>query len=299
MRTALLLFNSKGGSINEGDLEAIRTTLEKDLSLEVLAIDETQDPVNEARRAVQRGVSAVIACGGDGTVSAVATALVGSDVPMGIIPRGTANSVARYLDIPSEIELACQTIVQGHVRRIDTAEVADRTMVLMAATGVHADVITETQSEAKAKFGVFAYAAKSFELLGSSAPFELELTIDDDAPFRFQCNTLTIANLAPHTSVWAQGPADVNPEDGLLDVTIVAMQDTFEALLTGIHLYRSALASEPADRENVIAFRCKQLRVQAEPAQRLMVDGEDVGSTPYTVTSKPKSLSVLVPAPTS
>ena len=109
---------------------------------------------------------------------------------------------------------------------------------------------------------------------------------------------MTVANLAPPTTFLARGPGEPQPDDGLLAVTLVAVTGLADTLVTGMHLVTRALAGLPADRENVAHFRVPRIRVQTAEPIPLMVDGEQVGTTPFEVVCVPKSLRVLVPAPT-
>ena len=94
----------------------------------------------------------------------------------------------------------------------------------------------------------------------------------------------------------AQGPRCVDPEDGLLDVTIASARGFAEALAVGVHLFRTA-GREPASRDDVAFFSTRSLKVSAAPSQRMIVDGEEVEDVALSVECLPASLAVLAPAP--
>jgi diacylglycerol kinase family enzyme len=106
---------------------------------------------------------------------------------------------------------------------------------------------------------------------------------------------VTVANLAPATTFLARGPGEPQADDGQLAVTLVAVAGLADTLLTGMHLVTRALAGLPADRDNVAHFRTSRVRVQTAEPMPVMVDGEQVGTTPFEVVCVPKSLRVLVP----
>lgn len=97
-----------------------------------------------ARVAVREpGVRALIAAGGDGTVSAVAAAVAGTGVPMGILPLGTRNHFARDLGLPLTLEAAVQTAAAGHTRQVDAGDVNGRVFVNNSSVGLYPDVVRE------------------------------------------------------------------------------------------------------------------------------------------------------------
>jgi YegS/Rv2252/BmrU family lipid kinase len=249
------------------------------------------------RRAVEQGARCVVAVGGDGTVSGVAAELIGTKTRLGIVPGGTANSIAAVLGIPDAVEEACAVIAEGQVRIIDTARVGDRSLLLMATIGLHAQAVISASDEAKAALGSLAYLSKGVELLLGAEPFDVELTVHDPtrATLTASVHALTIANMAPPHSIFAQGPPEVIPDDGLLDVTLVAFDGVLDAFATSFHLYRNALEGLPSQRDGVVFLRARRVAVRASPEQRVMIDGELTGSTPFEVECRPETLAVLAP----
>jgi diacylglycerol kinase family enzyme len=95
-----------------------------------------------ARAAVQEGARAVVAAGGDGTVNAVASVVVGTDVPLGIIPAGTLNHFAKDAGIPLDLEEAARTIFNGMVRHVDVGEVNGRIFLNNSSLGIYPEIVT-------------------------------------------------------------------------------------------------------------------------------------------------------------
>ena len=89
-----------------------------------------------ARQAVANNAQIIIASGGDGTVSAVTEALIGTDIKLGVISRGTANAFANAVGIPTSIEAACQNILAGSIKKVDAAMCNDKPMVLLARSRI-------------------------------------------------------------------------------------------------------------------------------------------------------------------
>lgn len=119
---------------------------------------EAGDAAAFARGAAERGVDAVIAAGGDGTVNEVLNGLSGLDVPLGIIPIGTANDFARQAGIPLDADHAMDVILRRPPVRIDTLEMNGRRFLNVSTGGVGAEATAETPADAKESLGMLAYA---------------------------------------------------------------------------------------------------------------------------------------------
>jgi YegS/Rv2252/BmrU family lipid kinase len=292
---AALIHSPGGGSASEEDLERAKTLLSAIHDLDVKVVAEGDTPAGLAREAVAQGAKLLIASGGDGTVSAVAGAVVGKlDLTLGIIPRGTANSIGGHFGVPHDLEAACKIIRDGHTRVVDSAAVNGRPSVLMATIGVHAEAITEVDPEFKKRFGAIAYVIEEVDRMLNNELFEVTLEADGQR-LSARANSVAVANIAPPWTLLAQGGAKSAVDDGMLDVTLVAIQGFADALATSFHLATSALRELPTERDNIGHFRTSEIRIDTKPQKRVMVDGEDAEQTPITVRCLPKSLRVLVP----
>ncbi|BAC90421.1 YegS/Rv2252/BmrU family lipid kinase [Gloeobacter violaceus] len=296
-RRAWLIFNPVAGRGNgETDLSLIEQTLQEKYDLHVLLTGPEQEADALAREALACGAEIVIASGGDGTLSAVAGAVAGSPAALGIIPRGTANSVALALQLPQDLPSACRVILQERTRRIDIARCNGQPMILHAGIGYGARTIGSASRESKNALGVLAYILSGLQQLQDLEQFTVTLETEEQL-ITCKAVAVTVANLAPPTSVLAQGPAAVQPEDGELDITIIAASGLVEAVTTGYHLLWTALRDQPAQRENVGFLRARKVRIVADPPQELMVDGELVGTTPMEIECLAGALNVLIDTP--
>jgi len=293
-RRAALIFNPAAGSGSD-DLKALQEELAARFELSVLATCPERDADACARAALTAKPDLLIAAGGDGTVSMVAGALVGSQTPLGILARGTSNSIATGLGIPVDLEGALETLATGEVCEVDTARANGRPMLLHASVGFHAATVAGTARDAKNRWGILAYLKEGLVNLADLEQFHLELETETEV-VRCLAVNVTVANVAPRKTVLAQGPGEVSPADGALDVTIVAAQGLAEVVATGLHLLRSASRAEPATRDNVGYLSACRLRIDSEPEQPLLVDGEPAGNGRLVVECLPRSLLVMSPA---
>lgn len=266
-RVAHLIFNPVAGQRNaEQDLSLIRQFLEPHLSLK---IHQTTPEVNAeqlAKAAVSQGADLVIAAGGDGTVSAVAGTLIGTGIPLGIIPRGTANAFAVTLGISRflPIRSACQIILAAHFQTIDAARCNGFPMILLAGIGYEARVIELADRELKNQWGSLAYLMSGWQNIDRQQHFETQIESGGNQ-YQFSAGAITIANAAPPTSVMAQGAGQVLYNDGLLDVTIATAENKLQAVATLLKLFGAAITKTELDQENVFHGRTRKLKVTTNP----------------------------------
>ncbi|KAM3098792.1 YegS/Rv2252/BmrU family lipid kinase [Phormidesmis sp. 146-35] len=294
MRSAFLIFNPVAGQGNpDQDLETIKALL-ADIELDIHLTTEEIDADHLAEQAIAQGVDAVIASGGDGTLSAAATALVGTGIPLGVIARGTANAFANAMGIPTTIESACETILQSNTKTVDAAFCNGKPMVLLAGIGFEAETVERADREAKNRFGMLAYVLAGLQQLRNLEPFETEIETEDKI-ISVTASALTVANAAPATSVLAQGPSGLIVDDGLLDLTIVAPSNKAGAIAATYHLLQSALSGTPAERDDIGYLRAKRFKITTNPPQKVVLDGEMVGVTPVDIECVPGGLTIFVP----
>jgi len=296
-QVAHLIFNPVSGQGNsEQELQLIRDLLQP--AMQLVVHETTVDICAEelAKKAIDAHADLVLASGGDGTVSAVAGALIGTGVPLGIIPRGTANAFAAALGIPTAlnpIRGACQTILMGHRKVVDAAYCNGMPMILLVGIGLEAETVERADRAAKDRWGALAYLMAGWQQLDEQPLFDTEIEVDGQIE-RFQAGAITIANAAPVTSVLAQGIGQVVFDDGLLDVTIASASTKLEAIRTIARLLGAALL-KPVESPNIVHMGARKLKVTTNPPQKVVLDGEIIGTTPVEIDCVPGGLTVLAP----
>jgi YegS/Rv2252/BmrU family lipid kinase len=294
-RSACLIFNPVAGQGNsEEDLALICSILQPEITLHICLTTPEINADILARQAVKDGAQAVIVCGGDGTISAATAAIAGTQVPLGIISRGTANAFANALDLPLTIDAACETILAGTTRMVDTATCNGLPMVLLAGIGFEAETVELADRDSKSRLGMLAYILAGVEKLRSLKHFEVEIETEDRV-IQVTASAVTIANAAPATSILAQGPAGVIFDDGLLDLTIVSPINKLGAIAASYDLLTSAFRGDAVEREDVGYLRAKWFRVRTNPPQKVVLDGEIIGDTPIDVRCLSGTLKVFSP----
>ncbi|MBE9222869.1 methylglyoxal synthase [Cyanobacterium stanieri LEGE 03274] len=301
-RVGHLIFNPVAGQGNpEQELDRIKKILSKEIYLkitftrpDVSVTQQTKEIIEKIQQEKEMDDHFVIASGGDGTVSEVAAALINTGIPLGIIPRGTANAFCGAIGIPSDIQGACHTICQGVTRIVDTAICNDIPMLLLAGVGFEAETVAKADRDMKNRLGVMAYIFAGIQQAKEQKLFNAEIEINSEVN-TIEASAITIANAAPPTSVLAQGAGEVDYNDGLLDITIASSQSTLQGIGVITSLFTSGLVKNPSNHDHVAHFQAESIKVKTEPEQRVVVDGEIIGNTPIEVRCIPNSLSLFVP----
>jgi diacylglycerol kinase (ATP) len=249
-----------------------------------------------AARAAREGYASVVAVGGDGTVGEVITGLAGTRVPLGIVPKGTGNQVARNLGLPQRLEDAVDVAVNGMVVEIDLGRLDDgRFFAVAAGAGWDAAVMAAATRELKDRWGFGAYIYAGLKL-GISPPTATFRITADGEPLEVEAAMVLVANMGQFTA--AIGPPlpvnigpDVSWRDGLLDVCIFAPRTFGDAAAI---FWRVARRRYSGDRR-LLYLQAREVTVESDPAVITEVDGEPVGMTPFRASVLCAGVSVLVP----
>lgn len=298
-QVAHLIFNPVAGQGDADDeLELIQSLLDPYFNLQIHLTTPTEGAAALTRRALESKADLVIASGGDGTVSAVAGELINSDIPLGIVPRGTANAFGSALGLSTtvrSIHTACRIIAEGQTRPVDAAWCNGQPMILLAGIGFEAETVEKASREFKDRWGALAYLMAGWQQLNEQELFKARIELDGEI-LDLEAGAVTVANAAPLTSVLAQGSGEVVFDDGLLDVTIMTAESKLQALTSIVNTVGAALIRVPATQPNVNHLRTQSIKISTEPPQKVVVDGEIVGRTPIELHCIPNGLTVFVPA---
>lgn len=289
------------------DEETLRTAVGEALGEDVRWWETSEDDPGRgmAQEAADAGCTTVIAVGGDGTVRAVAEALAGTDVALGIVPQGTGNLLARNLDVPLEdIPAALRRIGAGDRRRIDLGWVRfdeeERAFAVMVGFGVDAQMLVETDDDLKDRAGWLAYVEAMGRAMAGTEMTGITLTIDDGEAQQVRGHTMLIGNCG-----MVQGGVRLLPDavldDGLLDLLLVsadgALQwlDTVRSVVWDNGIRRLLTRDETAvSTESTRHLNAESVRVQLERPLAFEVDGEEVGEvSSFEVRVQAGALTVL------
>jgi diacylglycerol kinase (ATP) len=306
-RIAYMIFNPVAGQGNPNvDLALIKDVLEPQILVNVIMTQPDLDPAEQARDIIAHiqsknehdlGRSLIIASGGDGTVSAVAGATMNTGIPLGVIPRGTANAFSVGLGIPTNLRAACETILAGNTHVVDAARCNDIPMVLLAGLGFEAGMVDGATRELKNELGNLAYVLSGVRQLAAAEPFTATIEIDGEVS-EVTTNAITVANVAPATSVLAQGLGAVIPDDGLMEVTIATTTSRLQGINALASLMAAAARGNPTQRDDITCLRTNRIKVTTNPPQKVVIDGEILAANPLVFECLPQALTVFAPLKT-
>ena len=174
---ALLIVNDKSRS-GATNIDAAIDRL-KDRGIDIIeGRPERPDQIAALIRQHRDAVDCVIIGGGDGSMNAAASALVETQLPLGVLPLGTANDLARTLTIPVDIEQALDIVAGGILHRIDLGSVNGRYFFNVANIGLGVHVSRHLSPDLKQRLGIFSYAHSLIKALQSFRPFHAEIVCD-------------------------------------------------------------------------------------------------------------------------
>jgi diacylglycerol kinase family enzyme len=140
-----------------------------------------------------------------------------------------------------------------------------------------------------------AYVLAGIQQLRELESFDVEIETAEKI-IKTQAAAVTVANAAPPTSVLAQGPAGIVYDDGLLDLTIVAPSSKAGAIAATYHLFQTASSGNAAERDDIGYLRASQFKITTDPPQKVVIDGEVIGTTPVEIKCLPAALKIFVPS---
>ena len=232
--------------------------------------------------------SAIVVAGGDGTLVRQIPRALALNVPIGIVPLGTFNDVARTLDIPLDIDGACAAIAAGHTRSVDIARVNDTYYLTEASVGISSRLARLQHSRDKQRFGILAVVASLFQAMRHARPFHADVLYDEKRE-RFRAVQLTVANSQRFGGIITVDDASI--EDGWLDLYAVEIDSFFELFSVA-----GAIASaRRRSRPGLHALRSTAFEVLTRRPHHITADGEPAGKTPARFEILRKALRVFAP----
>jgi diacylglycerol kinase (ATP) len=248
------------------------------------------------QKAVAEQVDLVIGAGGDGTIRYVADGLAHTGIPMGLVPAGTGNLLARNLDLPLEEVEAIEVALSGQVRLMDLVRITvdDRSpehFAVIAGIGIDAMIMDETNEDLKDKVGSAAYFVAAAKALGR-LPIRLKVQLDNNRPVRRHAMLCVIGNVGTLRGNLTLIPG-ASPDDGLLDLYIASPRRFRHWVKVALRLItRRAKKDDQVDQH-----MGKRVRIMIDGKDNYQLDG-DVGGESTTLFAEIQqgALAICVPA---
>jgi diacylglycerol kinase (ATP) len=289
---ALLIVNPHSRRGEEHSLEVRRRL--GGLGLELVAEEAglEQDPAELIRR--HRGeINRVVVAGGDGTLNAAVQGLVGTGLPLAIVPLGTANNLARTLEIPLTIPEACEVAVRGTRRRIDLGRVNDRYFFTTASIGLSVQITEALTSKTKRRWGPLAYGVAAIRALTRSRPFHADISWPGGS--RHSRTVQIVVGNGRYYGSTLPVAADATIDDARLDLYSLEVRHWIEVVALAPSLKRG----RHGRKKSVEALRATEFQVRTAVPREINVDGEICASTPGRFHVLAGALEVFAPPPRS
>jgi YegS/Rv2252/BmrU family lipid kinase len=279
------LFNRRA-RCGRGDLEPVRRHL-RDGGL-VLIEPDRNDDLADAIRHHAEAVDLIIVGGGDGTLHRVLPELLAAQRPVGVLPMGTANDLARTLALPTDLLAACDVILAGQTQRIDVGRINDRPFLNVASLGLAVDVTRRLTRGAKSRWGVLAYVWAAIGALLRGRPFHAEIRCDGET-LRVRTWQIAVGNGRSYGGGLTIHEA-ARIDDGLLDLYSLEVNQGWHILGLIPALWRGSL--EPIPTVRTLRGRSIAIRPLGRP-RSITADGEIAGQTPATIELLPQALTLF------
>ena len=291
MSRAAVVVNPTKLDDDEAFRKSVRRVMDDHGWDEPLWLETTPDDPGrgQAESAVASGADLVLACGGDGTVTACAEGVTGTGVPLAIIPMGTGNLLARNIGVPMGLDEALAVALGGVQRPIDAGRVNGALFVVMAGLGLDARMLDGASDPLKQRLGWLAYAISAVRHLGDR-PMRATVSADGGRSRRVRASAVIVGNVG-----WLRGGLpllpDARPDDGMLDAVAL----TARGLTGWLAVAADILLRRPA-RSRIYRVQFTELQVTLDREQPWELDGEVMGSTRrLAVVAQPGALLLRMP----
>jgi len=292
--SAYVILNPVSGQTDpelvKGLLETSRS--EGHLNYDLYETTGEEDLQAVVQKALQKDYDLVLACGGDGTVSSVVDGLANSDVPLGILPTGTANSFATALGIPGNVKDALALIFSDHrVLAVDAIKWQERFFILEASLGIISASFEDVDRKKKDRLGWLAYVDSTIRNWAALNLMSVRLVVDG-VRYSFRASEVALFNTSQVGIIDEDLDADILLNDGALDLYVFYSKSLLDLLR--ILLYR--LVGKPKKAPQLRHWRVKEhVQIESDPVLSFQADGDVQGDTPAYFEVAPGVLQVIVP----
>jgi diacylglycerol kinase (ATP) len=231
----------------------------------------------------------VVAVGGDGTVSSIAHGLLGTNTPLGIVPMGTYNNIARSLGIPASLDDAVEVLLHGQPWRIDSATVNGTPFMEVAGVGLDARLFPVAE---KIKSGLWSALPEALQTLGTYRPRKLRIEFSDGSHVTTRPLLAMVSNMPFFGVGFAIAPT-ARPDSGQLVLSV--FEDMTKLQLLGY--FRAVANGGQVEEPRIVTYQGSSFRIMtaSRPPIPVQADGQVVGETPVVFAVLPHALTVMAP----
>ena len=265
---------------------------ENQIEIDIALAQSGAEVIELARDAARAPHKVIVAAGGDGTVNSVASAVVGNDKTLGVLPLGTLNHFARDMKIPFDLDAAAQTIVAGHTTEVDVAEVNNRIFINNSSLGLYPIIVREREKRERLGSGRWpAFVWAVIQALRRYPFLDVRLRVDDEfvdrtTPFVF------IGNNEYAMESFNIGLRD-RLDGGVLSIYITHRTSRLQLITLGLRAVFGRLRND----KDFLAFSSKHVNIETRhKLLRVAYDGEvELMPTPLQYQIRTRALRIIVP----
>ncbi len=299
MRALIIINPSSGQKIIQKNAEVIVKKLLSDKTFsraDIIKTKKQNDAYYAALNLKDEDCDLVIAVGGDGTVNEVINGLMDGQhsVTLAILPAGTTNNYASYMDIPHEVDRFCRMIRQNHIIAIDIGKAGTQYFINDASAGLLTEIPYSVSSEAKTVMGHMAYYVEAIKQLTSpTSPNTFPVSIQaDNLTIKDDIMLFLISN-SPSSGGFDKAFPKASVSDGLLDMLIIHKQKLTDL----VQLVFQMSNGKHTDNPKITYIQTKKITIETacDESVYLDLDGEKGPELPITVEVIPKAVKLVVP----
>ncbi|MBU3112813.1 YegS/Rv2252/BmrU family lipid kinase [Clostridium lacusfryxellense] len=246
-------------------------------------------PISDAFEDIDKSYRYILIAGGDGTVDSVLNEMKkrNIDLPIAILPAGTANDFANYIGMPHDVYEACNQILKSEVKKVDIGKINDKYFLNVASTGLFTDISQNMDTNLKNTIGKLAYYVKGIEQLPNFRKLKIKVTSDEvffdgDMYLMLVFNGQTAGNL--------KFAYNAKVDDGLLDVIIIKAG----VMKNILNIFIRMLRNEHLENvDGIVYFKTNRLEIECFEDIVTDIDGERGPDFPLTIKCEKGGLSIL------
>ncbi|CAN5554626.1 diacylglycerol kinase family lipid kinase [soil metagenome] len=289
---ALVIFNPSagekrplGGKVTQEQITELLAG--RGLAFEIVASRTAQEAPRRAATAVAEGRPLVVAAGGDGTIGAIASELLGTEAALGILPLGSVMNVPRMLGLPRDLEEAADVLAAGHTRLVDVGEANGQLFYEAASVGLNVTIFNAAERLVERDF---LSVKRLFWIALRYRPGRITLHLDGEI-VNTRALMVTVSN-GPYTGLGMTVAPAARLDDGQFDVRVFRHYSKFDLLRHLLSISFGRRQYLPHSR----TYRAASVRIEAPRSLPVRADGQNLGRTPLQCTVRSEALRVVVPA---
>lgn len=260
--------------------------------LDVQVTGDRTQATDLARSAADDGFRLILAAGGDGTVTGVAHGVLqsGQQIPIGIIPLGTGNGLARVLGLPRDPLNAVHTLAEGKVVQVDTVDVPSHGAIslLFMGAGLDAEINRDANGEQKSRLGFLAYVHAGFQNAAGRQNHMVRMVVDGQER-EVEAHTVSLFNATRLPFIGTSIGPDAHPHDGVAQLSVMSSPGLLPLVGQLVRIFSGPVGAPELEAVS-------RLEVSAEPPLLVHIDGDVVGQTPFTARVLPGALPFVAAA---